>query len=148
MSDEKFIRIAIEESEKGDFPFGAVIVKEGEVIAKTHNTAGGLDPSAHAEVNVIRDACKKLGRKYLEDCILYSSCEPCTMCYMVAFWARIHKIVYAADEKDVPDKSWITNIDINKLNEVSSRDIELKRGVLREEALKIFERYNKKANIQ
>lgn len=81
-------------------PFGAVIVKDGEVISSAVNSVTtDNDPTAHAEVNAIRLACKKLGTFNLAGCTLYSSCEPCPMCLSAAYWAHIDKIFYAADRK-------------------------------------------------
>lgn len=79
-------------------PFGAVIVKEGEIVSSAVNSVTtDNDPTAHAEVNAIRAACKKLGTFDLTGCTLYSSCEPCPMCLSAAYWAHISKIFYAAD---------------------------------------------------
>jgi len=79
-------------------PFGAVIVKDGEVVSSAANTVtADNDPTAHAEVNAIRSACKKLNTFDLAGCTLYSSCEPCPMCLSAAYWAHIDKIFYAAD---------------------------------------------------
>lgn len=82
-------------------PFGAVIVKDGEIVAAQSNKVTvDIDPTAHAEVNSIREACKVLGTFDLSGCVLYSSCEPCPMCLSAAYWAHIDKIYYAADRYD------------------------------------------------
>ena len=82
-------------------PFGAVIVKDGEIVAAQSNKVTvDIDPTAHAEVNAIREACKVLGTFDLSGCVLYSSCEPCPMCLSAAYWAHIDKIYYAADRYD------------------------------------------------
>lgn len=82
-------------------PFGAVIVKDGEIIAAASNSVTvDNDPTAHAEVNAIREACRRLGTFSLAGCQLYTSCEPCPMCLAAAYWARIDKIYYAADQHD------------------------------------------------
>lgn len=82
-------------------PFGAVIVKGSEVIGSAVNTVTpDKDPTAHAEVNAIRAACKKLDTFDLSGCILYTSCEPCPMCLSAAYWAHIDKIFFAADRKE------------------------------------------------
>ena len=102
---EKFLEMAIElalksaKSGKGG-PFGAVIVKDGKVIAKAHNTVTtSTDPTAHAEVNAIRRACKKLNDFQLKDCIIYASAEPCPMCFGAIYWARPKALFYAADKQ-------------------------------------------------
>ena len=78
-------------------PFGAVVVRDGEVLAVSGNSVlRDNDPSAHAEVNAIRMACKKVGAPNLRGATLFTSCECCPMCYATAYWARIGKIYYAA----------------------------------------------------
>lgn len=85
-------------------PFGAVIVRDGEVLAASGNSVlRDNDPSAHAEVNAIRAACKKVGAPNLRGATLFSSCEPCPMCYATAYWARVSKIYYAAAWTDYAD---------------------------------------------
>lgn len=81
-------------------PFGAIVVKGGEIISTAVNTVTtDKDPTAHAEVNAIRAACRKLGTFDLTGCTLYSSCEPCPMCLSAAYWAHIEKIYFATDRK-------------------------------------------------
>ena len=97
--------MAIAESEKsvklGSSPFGAVVVRGGDVIARAHNTVVQKnDPTAHAEVNAIRLACRKIGTFDLSGCDLYTSCEPCPMCLAAITWANISHIYYAADRND------------------------------------------------
>ena len=85
-------------------PFGAVIVKDGEIIARGWNKVTSTnDPTAHAEVTVIREACKKLGTFDLSGCELYTSCEPCPMCLSASYWAGIRKIYYGNTRKDAAD---------------------------------------------
>lgn len=85
-------------------PFGAVIARDGNVLAVAGNSvARDHDPSAHAEVNAIREACRRLGTVDLSGSVLYSSCECCPMCYATAYWARIGKIYYAAAWSDFDD---------------------------------------------
>jgi tRNA(Arg) A34 adenosine deaminase TadA len=82
-------------------PFGAVIVREGQIVAEAVNTVTAtLDPTAHAEVNAIRAAAKALGRFTLAGCQLYTSCEPCPMCLAAAYWARIDAVYYGASAAD------------------------------------------------
>ena len=102
---EKFLQMAIElaaksaKSGKGG-PFGAVIVKDGKVIAKAHNTVTtSTDPTAHAEVNAIRKACRKLKTFQLDGCIIYASAEPCPMCFGAIYWARPKALFYAAEKQ-------------------------------------------------
>ena len=102
---QKFLQMAIDESrlsiENGSSPFGAVIVKDGQVIARAHNSVVlSNDATAHAEVNAIRMAGKVLNTFDLTGCIIYSSCEPCPMCLNAIKWANIKEVYFAADRND------------------------------------------------
>ncbi|MEO6521503.1 MAG: nucleoside deaminase [Mucilaginibacter sp.] len=103
---EKFMRMAIELSEYNvkqgaGGPFGAVIVKDGMVLARSANRVVPTnDPTAHAEVSAIRLACQELGSFSLEGCVIYTSCEPCPMCLGAIYWARIDQIFYANNKVD------------------------------------------------
>jgi len=82
-------------------PFGCVVVRKGEVVGRGHNRVTSTnDPTAHAEIVAIRDACANLETFQLEDCELYTSCEPCPMCLSAAYWARIPKIYYGNTRTD------------------------------------------------
>ncbi|RAG83315.1 nucleoside deaminase [Streptacidiphilus pinicola] len=95
------IRLATASVANGGGPFGAMVVKDGKVIAAGNNqVTATLDPTAHAEVSVMRAACKELGSFSLEGCVLITSCEPCPMCLSSALWARVDRIVFAADRHD------------------------------------------------
>ncbi len=102
----KFLQIAINEAKKAVVkktggPFGAVIVCKGKIIAKAHNTViKDNDSTAHAEINAIRKASKKLKNYDLSGCELYVTCEPCPMCYSAIHWSRIKKIYFGASSKD------------------------------------------------
>ena len=86
---------------KGGGPFGAVIARDGEVIAEASNSVTiDHDPTAHAEVNAIREASRKLGTFDLQGCEIYTSCEPCPMCLGAIYWAHLDRIYYANDRKD------------------------------------------------
>ena len=99
----RFLNEAIKEARKGvkaghGGPFGAVIVKDGKIIARGHNRVTSTDdPTAHAEIVAIRKACKKLKNFELKGCTLYSSCEPCPMCLGAIYWTRLDRLFYAAD---------------------------------------------------
>ncbi|XP_051121943.1 guanosine deaminase-like [Andrographis paniculata] len=100
--DHKFLRRAVEEAYKGvdsgdGGPFGAVVVRDGEVVSSCHNLVlKHTDPTAHAEVTAIREACKKLDKIELSDCEIYASCEPCPMCFGAIHLSRIKRLVYGA----------------------------------------------------
>lgn len=103
MQDREYMRLAIQwmrrsgVTDKTGGPFGAVIVRDDKVLAATGNSVlRDHDPTAHAEVNAIRAACRTLGTHDLSGAVLYASCECCPMCYAAAYWSRIAKIYYAA----------------------------------------------------
>ena len=98
----KAIDLAVENVRSGrGGPFGAVVVKDGEIIGQGTNTVtAGNDPTAHAEINAIRDACRRLGEHQLYGCVVYSSCEPCPMCLGAVYWARPERVVYAGTRGD------------------------------------------------
>ena len=98
---QRAIELAKESVETGGGPFGAVIVKNGEIVAEASNSVTkDNDPTAHAEVNCIRKACKKLNTFVLEGCEIYASSEPCPMCLGAVYWAHIDKIYYAGTRYD------------------------------------------------
>ena len=96
------IKMAVENVSSGNGgPFGAIVVRNGEIIGKGVNTVtGSNDPTAHAEVNAIRDACRNIGDFQLNGCVIYSSCEPCPMCMGAIYWARPDKVYFAAGKSD------------------------------------------------
>ncbi len=104
--DQKFLEQAIELSNKGmtglqGGPFGCVIVKDGEIVGEGYNQVTITnDPTAHAEVVAIRDACKKLGTYQLTGCDIYTSCEPCPMCLGAIYWARPNRVIFANTKND------------------------------------------------
>lgn len=106
MNDEQFLRRAIALGRQGmeqgaGGPFGAVIVRDGQIIGEGFNQVTSTnDPTAHAEVVAIRDACRRASDFQLDDCIVYTSCEPCPMCLGAIYWSRAKRIVYAANRAD------------------------------------------------
>ena len=98
---EMAARIAEENIDRGGGPFGAVIVRDGEVVATGANSVTLTnDPTAHAEVNAIREACRKEGTFSLKGCVVYSSCEPCPMCLSALYWAGVSRIYYGNTQDD------------------------------------------------
>lgn len=137
MDNEQFMKIAIEEARKGNYPFGAVIIRDGKVISQAHNTAKS-DPTAHAEINAIRNAVKKLNTTDLSDCTLYATCEPCPMCFTAAWWARISKIIYGMEAEDITEEEWKIDIKCSESNNRSGNKIEIEGGKLRDECLRLI----------
>ncbi|MBQ2573363.1 MAG: nucleoside deaminase [Bacteroidales bacterium] len=150
-NNEKFMRLAIEKSlesvDNGGGPFGAVVVKDGEVVAVASNSVTiDNDPTAHAEVNAIRMACKKLDTFDLSGCEIYASCEPCPMCLASIYWARIGKLYYANTKVDA-DKIGFSDSFIYEefAKPESERSIKVVK-MLRSEAIKAFENWEKKGD--
>jgi guanine deaminase len=106
MDHTSFLKLAVEEALSGmrageGGPFGAIIVRNGEIIGKGHNTVlGSNDPTAHAEVNAIRNACKNLGEHHLSGAVIYSNFEPCPMCLAAIYWAHIRTLYYSGGRSE------------------------------------------------
>jgi guanine deaminase len=148
--EETFILEAIAQARKGianneGGPFGCIVVKDNQVIGRGNNKVTSTnDPTAHAEIVAIRDACNHLGTFQLEDCEIYTSCEPCPMCLGAIYWAR-PKIIYYANNRS--DAAKIGFDDSMIYDEFARNPEERKIPVVcigREEALKIFEEWQAK----
>jgi guanine deaminase len=138
MGDTKFMQIAIDDAYKTKHHFGAMIVKNGKIISKMGKRPKG-DPRYHAETQAIFNATKKLKTKDLKECTLYSTCEPCPMCFYMAWITGIKKIVYGASVKDAKKlNSPQINVTINYLNKRSGKKIELKPNVLRKQCIELL----------
>ncbi|ADF52228.1 MAG: nucleoside deaminase [Zunongwangia sp.] len=150
--DKKFMRRAIALAEEGmntgaGGPFGAVVVKDGEIIAEGWNiVTSSNDPTAHAEITAIRRACENLNTFQLENCVLYTSCEPCPMCLGAIYWARPKKVFYALNHSDAAK----IGFDDQFIYEELDKDIENRKvpfvNILREEGLPVFEKWDRKEN--
>jgi guanine deaminase len=124
-------------------PFGAVIVLNNEVLSTSGNSVlRDNDPSGHAEVNAIRAACKKVGSPHITGAILYSSCEPCPMCYATAYWARLGKIYYAAAWTDYADLFDDLNINQDMERPYADRTVPVAQ-IMRDDAQKVWAEYRK-----
>lgn len=150
--DKDFMLRAIELAQKGvdsnaGGPFGAVIVKDGEIIAEGWNQVTSTnDPTAHAEVVAIREACRKLGSFQLDDCILYTSCEPCPMCLGAIYWARPNKMFYACTREDAAAVGFDDNFIYEEINvDIDQRTIATE-NFMRDEAKKVFENWENKTD--
>ena len=141
------IELSISSANGTGGPFGCVIVKDDKILAEGSNKVTfSNDPTAHAEIVAIREACKKLNTFNLSGCDLYASCEPCPMCLSAIYWSHVDNIFYANTREDAKkinfDDSLIYS-EISKKNE--DRKIPIKQ-MLRDEALKAFEIWNKKTD--
>ena len=144
--DEKFMHEALKEAEKSvDFdevPVGAVIVKDGKIIARGHNLREkSNDPTMHAEIVAIRKACKKLNNWRLVGCTMYVTIEPCTMCAGTLIWTRIEKIVYGA--KDLKGGALGTSINVLDAKNINHHP-EIVGGILENECSAIMKNFFKK----
>ncbi len=149
--DEKYLRKAIELALEGiekrvGGPFGAVVVKDGKIIGQSSNTIfRDHDPTAHAEVQAIRDACKNEQVHALDGCILYSSCEPCPMCYGAVHYAKIEKVIYASKHATA-DK--ISGFGVDKIYNQLSQPVEKRSPnhiqLLAEEGKTVFHEWENK----
>lgn len=141
---EKCMRLAIHKAregiENGQTPFGACIVKGKEVISCTHNIVWQtMDITAHAEVNAIREACKKLSTVDLSGCVIYSTCEPCPMCFSACHWAKIAKIMYGTRVDDAKKIGFNELTILNKeMKQFGNSPVEIAGDLLREENLELF----------
>jgi guanine deaminase len=139
------IRLSIEKMKEGHGgPFGAVVVRKGEIIARGYNNVtSSHDPTAHAEIDAIRKACQALGTWQLDDCDLYTSCEPCPMCLGAIYWARPRRVFYGTTKADAAQAGFD---DLSIYEEIekplSLRKIPM-RQLLPEEALVAFAEWAK-----
>lgn len=152
--DEKkaqYMRMAIDLSIKsvneGGGPFGAVVVKDGEVVAASANRVTiNNDPTAHAEVMTIRNACQKLGTFDLSGCELYTSCEPCPMCLSAMYWAHISKYYYANDQFDAAKIGFDDAFIYEELDKPIENRTLKRVQMLRDEALEAFKQWASKGD--
>ncbi len=142
--DEQFLRRAIALAREGMMtgrggPFGAVIVKEGNIIGESSNCVTSTnDPTAHAEVMAIRAACQQLGTFQLDGCTLYTSCEPCPMCVGAIYWAHLARVVYAARHTDGAVAGFDDSFIYAELAKPYSRRSILTEQALQNEAQPVF----------
>ncbi len=141
------IRLANESVRHGGGPFGAVIVKDGKIIAGSSNSVTiDNDPTAHAEVNAIREACRKLGTFDLTGCRIYTSCEPCPMCLGAIYWAHIERIYYGNTRKDAHDIDFADDFIYEELDKsLDERTVPI-IPMMRDEALETFRLWREKTD--
>ena len=137
-SETYFMRQALEEAqlafEEGEIPIGAVVVCRGQIIARAHNEVERLkDPTAHAELLAITAATEYMGGKFLSDCQLYVTVEPCVMCAGALFWARLGEIIYGAGEEKFGYRQYAPDL--------FPRRAKVRGGILAEEAAELMRRF-------
>ncbi|MEN9570837.1 MAG: hypothetical protein RL172_2068 [Bacteroidota bacterium] len=150
--EEKFMQQAIELSQNGisnneGGPFGCIIVKGDVVVGRGNNkVTSHNDPTAHAEVVAIRDACHNLGTFQLDDCEVYTSCEPCPMCLGAIYWARPKVVYFANNRQDAAD----IGFDDSMIYDEMAADLQQRKIPIlplgREAALKVFEAWSNKTD--
>lgn len=149
-NERKFMSRAIELARHGmdsnsGGPFGCIVVKGDEIIGEGSNEVTSTnDPTAHAEVVAIRNACGKLGSFQLDGCVVYTSCEPCPMCLGAIYWARPEKVYFACTREDAANAGFDDDFiydELEKSNEQRQLPI---ANLMREEAMKVFARWTEK----
>ncbi|MDW7696007.1 nucleoside deaminase [Flammeovirgaceae bacterium SG7u.111] len=147
----KFLKEAINLAQEGmnigGGPFGAVVVKDGKIIGRGNNKVTSThDPTAHAEVMAIRNACQTLGDFQLTDAVIYTSCEPCPMCLGAIYWSRLEKIYYACTRQDAADYGFDDEFIYKEINiDPSKRSIPA-IPLPKSEAITIFENWKQNEN--
>jgi tRNA(Arg) A34 adenosine deaminase TadA len=144
---QKAIELSIESINSGGGPFGSVIVKDNKIISEGMNRVTvNNDPTAHGEIVAIRAATKVLNDFNLKGCELYTSTEPCPMCYSAIFWSRIDKIYYANTKKDAQQVDFDDSLIYSELQQsINKRKIPMIQ-LMRKEALEAFELWDKKTD--
>ena len=128
-------------------PFGCVIVRDGEIIGRGNNKVSSTnDPTAHAEVVAIRNACANIGSFQLDDCIVYTSCEPCPMCLGAIYWARPKKIYFACSREDAANIDFDDDFIYQEIGmPVGERTIPSEQ-ILQSDAVKVFQAWKEKGD--
>ncbi len=152
MEQKDFMSIAVDEAFKGldknhGGPFGAVIVKNGKIVSKGHNEViRRHDPTCHAEMMAIRAASRKLKRFDLSDCEIYSSCEPCPMCFAAIHWAKIKKLYYGSTRTDAKEIGFDDEFIYDVIKGTSTKNQVEVINIFREICLKPFKSWTEKAD--
>ena len=143
----KAIELSIKSAETVGGPFGCVIIKDNKIISEGSNKVTSTnDPTAHGEIDAIRDACLKLNTFNLSGCELYSSCEPCPMCLSAIYWSHIEKIFYANSRNDAKNIDFDDSFIYSEINKkIEDRKIKMTQ-MLRDEALKAFKIWDNKVD--
>lgn len=150
--NEQLMREAIRQSKAGmdkgeGGPFGAIVVKNGQIVGRGNNRVLATnDPTAHAEVVAIRDACQNLGSFQLDDCEIYTSCEPCPMCLGAIYWARPKRVFFGCTRTDAADIQFDDDFIYEEIGTpLDQRQIPM-IPLLREEALVVFREWQEKSD--
>lgn len=147
-NDIFFMNKAVDNADNSDGgPSGAVIVKNNEIISNGNNKVTiENDPSAHAEIVAIRNACKKLNTFNLDGCVIYTSCEPCPMCLSACYWTRLNKIYYSNTRVDAANIGFSDEFIYDELNKTDDKKTLPIVKIDNKNAIKTFERWNNNVN--
>ena len=141
----KAIKLSVESAKSKGGPFGCVIVKNNQIIAEGHNqVTENKDPTAHAEIVAIRNACKKLNNFLLKGCDLYTSCEPCPMCLSAIYWSHVDNIYYANTRVDAKDIDFDDSLIYSEISKKINERIISMTQMNRDEALEAFKIWQSK----
>ncbi len=145
---KRAVTLAATHSLHGDNgPFGAVVVRRGEVVGEGWNrVVESRDPTAHAEIVAIREACQHLGSNVLEDCVLYSSCEPCPMCLAAMYWARIPEFYFACTREDARNAGFDDDMLYRQIQLPPADRMIKAHKMPADEALRVFDQWIKNPN--
>lgn len=152
--DAKFMRLAIEKAREGihlgQTPFGACIVKDGKVVACEHNVVWATtDITAHGEIHTIREACRKTGEIDLSGCAIYSTTEPCPMCFSAIHWARITRLVYGASITDAQRAGFHElTISNDTMKKEGASPVVVDGGCLVDECVVLFEEWKNSGKVK
>lgn len=139
------IDLSSDNVDNGGGPFGAVIVRDGEVVSTGVNrVVSNHDPTAHAEVNAIRSACGKLGTHELKGCTVYSSCEPCPMCMSALYWAGVVRVVFGNTKEDARNIDFDDSFIYDQLKLRQEDRAIICQNFMRDEALQAFRKWDEK----
>jgi tRNA(Arg) A34 adenosine deaminase TadA len=147
MDEQAFMWRAVEKARegiaKGQSPFGAVVVADGKIVAAAHNSVWlDTDPTAHAEVNAIRQAAAALGTIFLHGCTMYTTCEPCPMCLSAIHWSKIRRVVYGATIADAAAGQFTElRVPAKELARLGGSRLIVEDGMLVEPCRELFERW-------
>src|SRR5688572_17587415 len=145
--DRKFMMRAIELARAGmaansGGPFGAVVVKDAQVIGEGNNSVtSSNDPTAHAEIIAIRQACKTIQNFQLDGCTIYTSCEPCPMCLGAIYWSRPERVVYACTREDAAAIGFDDDFIYRELDKPSAERALVLVNIMRDDALEVFNQW-------
>jgi len=149
MNEQEYMRLAIQKAQEGiaagQSPFGSAIVRQGKVVAVTHNTVWrDGDPTAHAEVNCIRAAARALQTIFLHGCTLYSTTEPCPMCLSAIHWAKFERVVFGATIADARTAGFAElDVPAKVLAQMGCSPVKVEDGLLRDECADLFRQWQK-----